>query len=58
MEEVAKLKPMEIDLKRLEDLADSIVLDFADMKKREEEMRDTNGKYSFVFYNLVEQKNK
>lgn len=43
MEEVAKLKPMEIDLKRLEDLADSIVMDFADMKKREEEMRDTNG---------------
>lgn len=35
---------MEIELKRLEDLTDAIVQDFAEMKKREEEMRDTNGK--------------
>lgn len=34
---------MEVELKRLEDLSESIVLDFADMKRREEEMRDTNG---------------
>lgn len=41
--EASKLKPLEVDLKRLEDLSDSIVLDFALMRKREEEMRDTNG---------------
>lgn len=40
--EAAKLKPMEIELKRLEDLSESIVQDFADMKRREEELRDTN----------------
>lgn len=38
------MKPLEVDLKRLEDLSDSIVRDFALMRKREEEMRDTNGK--------------
>jgi hypothetical protein len=38
------LKPLEVDLKRLEDLSDAIVQDFAVMRKREEEMRDTNGK--------------
>ncbi|PIK57086.1 putative transmembrane emp24 domain-containing protein 10 [Apostichopus japonicus] len=37
-----KLKPMEIELRRLEDLSEAIVNDFAYMKKREEEMRDTN----------------
>eukprot|EP00128_Syssomonas_multiformis_P011308 Colp12_sorted_trinity150504_noHs@11783 len=44
-EEVAKaekLKPMEMELRRLEDLAESIVNDMFHMKKREEEMRDTN----------------
>lgn len=43
MGEAAKLKPMEIELKRLEDLSESIVKDFAYMRHREEEMRDTNG---------------
>lgn len=38
-----KLKPLEVELRRLEDLSESIVNDFAYMKKREEEMRDTNG---------------
>lgn len=38
-----KLKPLEVDLRRLEDLSESIVKDFAFMKQREEEMRDTNG---------------
>lgn len=38
-----KLKPLEVDLRRLEDLSESIVKDFIFMKKREEEMRDTNG---------------
>ncbi|XP_067837997.1 transmembrane emp24 domain-containing protein 10-like, partial [Heptranchias perlo] len=37
-----KLKPLEVELRRLEDLSESIVSDFADMKQREEEMRDTN----------------
>ncbi|XP_068157798.1 transmembrane emp24 domain-containing protein bai [Drosophila tropicalis] len=42
--EASKLKPLEVDLKRLEDLSDSIVRDFVMMRKREEEMRDTNEK--------------
>jgi p24 family protein delta-1 len=37
-----KLKPLEVELNRLEDLSASIVSDFAYMKQREEEMRDTN----------------
>lgn len=37
-----KLKPMEVELKRLEDLADSIVSDFAYMRNREQERSDTN----------------
>lgn len=39
-----KLKPMEVELRRLEDLSESIVQDFAYMRTREEEMRSTNGK--------------
>jgi len=38
-----KLKPLEVELRRLEDLSKSIVDDFAYMRAREEEMRDTNG---------------
>jgi len=37
-----KLGPLEVELKRLEDLSLSIVQDFAYMRSREEEMRDTN----------------
>lgn len=48
--EAAKLKPMEVELKRLEDLSEAIVQDFTLMRKREEEMRDTNGNGSFVLY--------
>merc|ERR1712193_260105 len=40
--EAAKLKPLEIELKRLEDLSEAIVQDFSYMRQREEEMRDTN----------------
>jgi len=40
--EAAKLKPLEVDLKRLEDLSDAIVQDFLLMRKNEEQMRDTN----------------
>jgi len=42
LDEAAKLKPLEVELKRLEDLSESIVKDFGYMKQREEEMRDTN----------------
>lgn len=45
-DEIAKvenLKPLELEIRRLEDLATSIVQDFAHMKQREEEMRSTNG---------------
>jgi len=46
-----KLKPMEVELKRLEDLSESIVNDFAYMRAREEEMRDTNeSTHSRVLY--------
>jgi len=40
--EAAKLKPIEVELKKLEDLSESIVQDFSIMRKREQEMRDTN----------------
>jgi len=39
---VGKLKPMEMELAKLEDLSSSIVADFEYMKSREQEMRDTN----------------
>lgn len=46
-----KLKPLEVELKKLEDLAESIVNDFAYMRAREEEMRDTNeSTHSRVLY--------
>ena len=45
MGEAAKLKPLEIELKKLEDLSANIVGDFSDMRKREEQMRDTNGEF-------------
>lgn len=37
-----QLKPLEVELRRLEDLSENIVRDFAYMQKREEEMRNTN----------------
>ena len=40
---------MELELRRLEDLAESIVNDFAYMRAREEEMRDTNGKCMHIY---------
>jgi len=42
LDEAAKLKPLEVELKRLEDLSEAIVKDFSFMRVREEEMRDTN----------------
>uniref|UniRef100_A0A2S2PHT4 Transmembrane emp24 domain-containing protein bai n=1 Tax=Schizaphis graminum TaxID=13262 RepID=A0A2S2PHT4_SCHGA len=40
--EAFKLKPLEMDLKRLEDISEAIVLEFKDMKMRADEMRNTN----------------
>lgn len=46
-----KLKPIEVELKRLEDLSDEIVKDFQYMREREELMRDTNeSTHNRVFY--------
>ena len=42
-----KLKPLEVELRRLEDLSQDIVNDFTYMKDREQEMRDTNGNTFF-----------
>lgn len=62
IEEAGKFKPLEVDLKKLEDMSDAIVQDFAATRKREEEMRSTNGLYSFDFLekfaNLFETKTK
>ena len=44
---------MELELRRLEDLTESIVNDFAYMRAREEEMRDTNGKCYTATFSLV-----
>ena len=46
--EAARLKPLEVELKRLEDLSEAIVQDFAYMRQREEEMRDTNGNFKNI----------
>ena len=55
--EAARLKPLEVELKRLEDLSEAIVQDFAYMRQREEEMRDTNGinqlKHNILDYNIT-----
>lgn len=40
---------MELELKRLEDLSEAIVQDFTFMRKREEEMRNTNGKFIYDY---------
>lgn len=52
---VAKLKPLELELQKLEDLSASVVEDFEYMRKREQAMRDTNGKNSCsILINLSE----
>lgn len=43
MAKAEKLKPLELELRKLEDLAEAVVNDFARMKMREQEHRDTNG---------------
>lgn len=47
-----KLKPLEVELRRLEDLSKSIVDDFEYMKSREKMMRDTNGEYFYKNKNI------
>lgn len=37
------MKPIEVELKRLEDLSEAIVQDFDRMRQNEKHMRDTNG---------------
>lgn len=44
---------MEMELKRLEDLSEAIVQDFTLMRKREEEMRDTNGNDTIVYMRYI-----
>lgn len=41
---------MELELKKLEDLSEAIVNDFAYMRAREEQMRDTNGERMNYFH--------
>ncbi len=53
MAKVEKLKPLEVELRRLEDLSQDIVTDFAYMKAREEEMRDTNGNFAIFLFLLL-----
>lgn len=48
--EVGRLKPLEVELQKLEDLSESIVKDFAYMRQRESEMRDTNGNMSVLIF--------
>eukprot|EP00123_Amoebidium_parasiticum_P005453 comp16641_c0_seq1/m.14836 comp16641_c0_seq1/g.14836 ORF comp16641_c0_seq1/g.14836 comp16641_c0_seq1/m.14836 type:complete len:205 (-) comp16641_c0_seq1:230-844(-) len=42
IQEAEKLQPLELELRKLEELAESIANDMAYMKQREAEMRDTN----------------
>ena len=42
MAKAEQLKPLELELRKLEDLSESIVQDFVRMKKIEQEHRDTN----------------
>ena len=44
---------MELELKKLEDLSEAIVNDFAYMRGREEQMRDTNGKLTYVIARYI-----
>ena len=44
--DAAKLKPLEVELKRLEDMSESIVQDFAFMRKRE--VRTRTGKPTYI----------
>ena len=47
--DAAKLKPLEVELKRLEDMSESIVQDFAFMRRREVRQTHTCGYISFHY---------
>uniref|UniRef100_A0A2I3H4Y9 GOLD domain-containing protein n=1 Tax=Nomascus leucogenys TaxID=61853 RepID=A0A2I3H4Y9_NOMLE len=49
---VEKLKPLEVKLQHLEDLSESIVNDFAYMKKREEEMSTNTRVLYFSIFSM------
>lgn len=53
--EAEKLKPLELTMRKVEDLTQSVLNSFEYLKRREEEMRDTNGKlqWSFIFILFV-----
>lgn len=54
VDEHDKLAELEQDLTRIEDLTNSIIVDFAYLKKREQEMRDTNASTNTrLFYQTV-----
>ena len=47
--DAAKLKPLEVELKRLEDMSESIVQDFAFMRRREVRQTHSCGYISFHY---------
>ena len=49
--EAAKLKPLEVELKRLEDLSEAIVQDFAYMRQRE--VKISNNKMRNILYKKI-----
>ena len=51
--EAAKLKPLEVELKRLEDMSESIVQDFAFMRKRE--VKDRNQEFRLLYFLFQEE---
>jgi hypothetical protein len=48
-----KLKPLELALRKMEDMSEAIVNDFARMKAREQEHRDTNGLFGLPINTAV-----
>ena len=51
--DAAKLKPLEVELKRLEDMSESIVQDFAFMRKREVRTRTRKPTYYILLYHYL-----
>ena len=51
--DAAKLKPLEVELKRLEDMSESIVQDFAFMRKREVRRRTRKPTYILLSYTTI-----
>ena len=51
--DAAKLKPLEVELKRLEDMSESIVQDFAFMRKREVRTRTRKPTLILLYHYLL-----